>query len=489
MRRTTKRTSVVALVALAIAVLAPGLAHAEPSANDDFDTATTIGALPFTTTEDTTTATKADDDPTSCYHWGSRTVWYHYTPTADGLVRVAANSTAQRPLIAVYTGKRGALTQVPGACSADTGTPETFPATAGTTYHILLIEYYGGGQVRLDVSAQPPAPNDDRAAAEVLDFPAARTGDLSHASAEPGEAAASCDTAADRSAWYRYTPDRTRSVSVSVSLRHQAVVTVYRGVTADPATEVDCAVVGDQGPGSVFTATAGETYLVRVAARPEHAGWFDLRVRNAPSLVPVVSPDPPRPSVFDDIEFDLWANGALGRPVTGGAIRFGDGASAPVGGDAPRHRYAVDGDYLVEATLSTDDGRSGTATRMVEVRTHDVAIGDFAVPASGRVGRTGTIRVSVTNTRYDETVQVELYRQAASGYSERLGALSQWVAASAGGAVAFPFAYTYRAEDVAAGVTFKAVAKLSERYDGDARPADNERQATTATVRPAPGVG
>src|SRR5262249_39560524 len=61
------RVTAVAVATAVLAVLAPGAAHAAtPPANDDFDHSTTIAALPFTTQEDTSGATKATDDPYWC---------------------------------------------------------------------------------------------------------------------------------------------------------------------------------------------------------------------------------------------------------------------------------------------------------------------------------------------------------------------------------------------------------------------------------------
>jgi hypothetical protein len=116
----------------------------------------------------------------------------------------------------------------------------------------------------------------------------------------------------------------------------------------------------------------------------------------------------------------------------------------------------------------------------LRVETHDVTVTGFSVPAKARVDQTKPISVTVANTRRDETVAVELLRWTGS-YFTRVGTLTQSVLA--GHTVQFPFAYTFGAEDAAAGtVTFKAVATVV--YPGrDDNAADNERVATT-TVRP-----
>lgn len=479
---TRLRTPIIGLVAAAIAVLAPGLAHAEPPTNDDFDTATTITALPFTAQQDTTEATKAADDPTSCYYWGSRSVWYRYTAPADGIVKADVTTTGTRPLTAVYTGERGALTQVPGGCNYNTYTAPVFHVTAGTTYHVVVIDFYNGGPLTFTLSSVAPSPNDDFAAAAVTGLPATHSGDLRRASGEPTEATASCDPAATRSVWYRYTPERTRSVSLKASFFIYAPsIAVYRG-TPDELSEVDC-VSSTSYQASVFTATAGQAYHIRLAAPADRSTSFELTVATAPALAPNIHPDPERPSVYSDVAFATYSGDRLGRQFVSGELRFGDGTSAPITGSPIRHKYAADGDYQVEVTGSTSDGRTGTGVRALRVETHDVSLSGFTVPTTAQVGQTKPIKVSVANTRYDETVKVQLLRQSEHGYFEHVGNLTQWVAAAQGRKVEFPFAYTYTAADVAAGkTTFKVVATLS-RYDGDARPQDNELVAVT-TVRP-----
>jgi hypothetical protein len=79
-------------------------------------------------------------------------------------------------------------------------------------------------------------------------------------------------------------------------------------------------------------------------------------------------------------------------------------------------------------------------------------------------------------------VAVELFKQTGSGSFVHVGTLTQWVPARPDRTVTFPFAYTFGAADATAGaVTFKAVATVPFATR-DARPADNERLATT-TVR------
>ncbi|WP_439663970.1 PKD domain-containing protein [Lentzea sp. HUAS TT2] len=471
-----KRTFIATMAAALAVALLPGVAlAADPPANDDFDNATTVTALPFSAKISSAGATKATDDPTACHYWGESTVWTRYTAQEDGFLRV---SSSGGPAIGVYTGSRGALALVPGACTYNTGfSSDVFPVKAGTTYHFALIENYAwnGREFTFDLATIPAAPNDDRASATVTGFPATLDGDLRRATSEPDELTASCGPEAGQSVWYRYTPDRTRSVQVSRS--DSTVVSVYR---AADLSEVDCQGTSDYY-GAVFTATAGQSYLIRAAQDVERAGGFELHLLNAPAVKPGAYASPDAPSVFDDVQFTPYAGDPLVRPLASGEIQFGDGATASfTGTQAVSHRYAKDGTYTVRVTGTTNDGRTGSTEQVLEVATHDVKLTGLSLPATARAGDTKRIKVSVTNTRYDEDVRVSLKRRTTSGYYEEIGHLTQRVAASPSGKVEFPFAYTYSAADAAAGqVEFKVVAELNRWDFDDAQPADNELVAVT----------
>ncbi|MEV6876953.1 hypothetical protein [Amycolatopsis sp. NPDC051128] len=470
------------LAVITAALLAPGVAHAAAPSNDDFGSATAVTALPFKANQDVQESTKASDDPTPCGTYTTWSVWYDYTAPADAIVRVAPSSTgSSRPFVAVYTGDRGALTQVPGACTT-WGFPgyATFNATAGTTYHVMFAQQYNQSDLAVEFTTMPAAQNDDFAASAAAAVPGEYSGDLTVASAEPGEVRPGCDPDADRSVWFRFTPDRTRSVSVLAMFDWGPGITVYRGTTPDSLSEVDCVASGDRRY-AVFTAVAGQTYQIRVADDPEAASLFDIRLATAPPLSPWVGAQPNNPSVYTDVTLAPYAGDSLGRDFVSGEVRFGDGGSAPITGAPIQHRYAADGNYRVEVTGATADGRTGTGFSTLKVDTHDVSLSDFVVPATARAGETKPIKVSVANTRHDETVTVTLYRLGEQGYYQEIGRLKQWVPAAAGRKVVFPFAFTYTAADVAAGKTsFKAVANIEDFYPGDSRSEDNELLASTA---------
>jgi hypothetical protein len=125
--------------------------------NDDFNNAAAITAIPFTTTEDTTTATVAADDPFCAGR--SATVWFSFTPFAN--MRIEANTFGSNydTTLSVWAGNRGSLNLA--ACNDDSGGLQSrvfFNATAGVTYFFMVSAFGSepGGHLVLNVQPAPP---------------------------------------------------------------------------------------------------------------------------------------------------------------------------------------------------------------------------------------------------------------------------------------------------------------------------------------------
>lgn len=115
-------------------------------ANDDFDAATLIGAFPFEEAVDTRPATIALDDPLSNCGVADRSIWYRISPVQRTRVELDTLKSVYDTTLAVYTGTRGALTEV--TCSNDQtyyGMAKLgFDAEAGTTYHVAVGGWVSG---------------------------------------------------------------------------------------------------------------------------------------------------------------------------------------------------------------------------------------------------------------------------------------------------------------------------------------------------------
>ncbi len=136
-------------------------------ANDDFDTATAIGSLPFEGEQSVTGATLAPDDPD--LGSVSATVWYRFVAPDSGSVRVVTFGSDYDTVLAAFRGSRGSLTLL--ALNDDQTTfnrqsEVAFDVEAGVTYFLEISEWGGGGaggQLRLRVehstASLPPATN------------------------------------------------------------------------------------------------------------------------------------------------------------------------------------------------------------------------------------------------------------------------------------------------------------------------------------------
>src|SRR5262245_64458494 len=146
-----------ALVAVSVFALFLAASAVAQPANDDFDNATVFGALPFTDSISTVDATAAPDDP-FCIGLNDHTVWYSFTPTADVRVSADAMGSDYVTTLSVYTGSRGALTQI--ACNFNS-TGVAFDASAGTTYHVMVGSCcsQAGGNLVFNASEAPRVTN------------------------------------------------------------------------------------------------------------------------------------------------------------------------------------------------------------------------------------------------------------------------------------------------------------------------------------------
>jgi hypothetical protein len=135
----------------------------------------------------------------------------------------------------------------------------------------------------------------------------------------------------------------------------------------------------------------------------------------------------------------------------------------------------------VNLAVTTYDGRTASTSRVVPVKTHDVAITKFTAPQSASAGQTRQIVVGLNSKRHVEDVEVTLYKSVPSGY-QWVGALKQTVPVRPSNRTTdFSFSYTFTKDDATMGkVTFKAVATIGNARD--ALPADNEAISSPTKV-------
>ncbi|MGY0003131.1 PKD domain-containing protein [Micromonospora sp. I033] len=462
-----------------IALLAAGqtAAFAAPT-NDDYSAAIAVETIPFTTTIDTSGATTGPTDPPVCSNKGS--VWFTVTPERDGLLQADTIGSDYDTVLSAWTGEPGAFTQ--RACNDDYQGQQSrvaFPVTAGTTYHFMVgvccgNDGVGGGSLRFSVSYVPPPPNDNFAdAIAVTGLPYSNTQPYEAATREAGER--SVCASSQHTTWYSYTPTATVSVVARTNPMY-AGINVYVGSSLGGLSYIRCTGLYDYRS-LTFVAEAGRTYLFQVSGDGNASHAFQLV--EAPDPVANFSYHRSDPNSFDIVAFSQTAYDPADAGIEFYTWDLGDGTTSTEAN--PVHRYPADGDYPVRLTVETPDGRRDSISRVVEVRTHDVAIVRVKVPTSARVGQTVPVEVHVQNTRYEENVQVDLYKSIPGDYAH-LGAVKQLVAVrETGRTTRFAFTYTVTADDLALGkLTFRAVADLSPNRD--AIPADNELLSTPIKI-------
>jgi PKD repeat protein len=457
-------------MSLALLVLAAPAALAQP-ANDDFANATVIdpSSLPFTDTVDATGATTEADEPTGGCVYDGGTVWYAFTPSSSGVFQVDTTASSYYHAILIYTGS-----SLPTLSLVTCGYPAdrpTFRATAGTTYYIQVGPYTpsGTGTLQLTLSQVPPPANDDFADATTIgSVPFTDTVDLTAATTQPSEPSPSC-VGLQNTAWYAFTPASTQFVLARTD-QNGAGLGVYTGTTLADLTQVGCAQYSFQHV--VFRAQADTTYYFQVGGWCcDGSGPVTFRLEVAPNPAAEFYFTPGDPSVFDTVQFQDTSYDPVGAGIASQTWDLGDGTTAT--GCCPTHHYAQDGDYTVQLTVTTSDGRTGSTSQVVHVGTHDVAVVQLAVPNAAHVAQTIAISVYVRTTRYPERVQVDLYKSVPGGF-EQVGSLTQSVPVRRGGRTTrFAFTYTITPADRTIGkVSFKAVATIIDHHD--ALPGDND---------------
>lgn len=136
-----------------------GQAIAAPG-NDTYAGRTVIGALPFTVTADTSTATTDDAEAEMTAGCGlpatDAGVWWEYTAPTDGAVQIDVRGSSYLPAVLVATGGPGNWTVL--NCSHQS--VFLLPTVGGQTYSLLIFDGQvdgggNGGMLQLSVVESP----------------------------------------------------------------------------------------------------------------------------------------------------------------------------------------------------------------------------------------------------------------------------------------------------------------------------------------------
>lgn len=280
--------------------------------------------------------------------------------------------------------------------------------------------------------------------------------------------------------WYYFTPTESATlVGNSYWYPSNTFLAVYTGETLEGLSEMACGRFYYSG--TVFKADAGTRYYIQIGGLSGYTAEFPFSLNLAPLPQANFYYNPWEPSVLDTIAFDDSSWDPIYIGLESSTWDFGDGTTAV--GFSASHKYAADGDYMVHHSVTTLDGRTGSTSQSVRVRTQDVSITKFSTPQSAKAGQTRPISVGVANKWNETYVRVTLYKSMPYGF-EQIGMLDQFVFARSGNRTTeFSFNYTFTSDDASVGkATFKAVVWPLEGRD--AWPADNEAISSPTKVSP-----
>jgi hypothetical protein len=161
----------------------------------------------------------------------------------------------------VYTGSRGALSQV--AC-ASSPAGVTFTASANTTYFFMVAGVPGGTLV-FNVTEGPP-PNDEITGATPLALNTTITQNMALATRAPTDPT-TCGETFDNTVWYTFTATQSRPLNLDKQgTTTRGFLALLTDLGNGPAV-IACANDSESiNPGLRFDATAGRAYYVMVAA-------------------------------------------------------------------------------------------------------------------------------------------------------------------------------------------------------------------------------
>jgi (2Fe-2S) ferredoxin len=254
---------ILVLATLAMSLFAIGPAAAALPSNDDFDSATPVGQLPYETAVLANEATAAPDDP-NCFG-GARTVWYRVVPSTDMRLIVDTAGSNFDSTLGVYTGARGSLTQV--ACNDDHIRRQSevrFDVTGGTPYHIMVGSLTTGvrGALKLHVRQGAPAAGNDAlaTATDIQSIPFSDWLDTSGTTVDPGSP--NCFGSQD-SVWYSFVaPEDASLLADTAGSNYETILGVWLE-TPDGLERVACEAYVDSPQAKArFDAEAGEHYLI-----------------------------------------------------------------------------------------------------------------------------------------------------------------------------------------------------------------------------------
>jgi hypothetical protein len=263
----------------------PRRAAAVAPPNDNSASAEIASPLPFADQQDTDDATDEAGEIKPCGSIG-KTVWYTYTPGADGVLEANTAGSDFNTVLAVqaYAFASPPLGLGPIACAAPSDSNVAsveIPVTAGTQYFFQV----GGdgaafGTAIFNLSYHPA--NDDFEDAQLIGtIPFATSIPTVDATLEAGESTPGCEPAIGKTLWFRYAPVGNYSITVHTAGSDFNTVVAMYTVGPTSLVEVGCS---DDDETSEFDETltvaleAGVEYFIQIGGEGGASGQLALSV-------------------------------------------------------------------------------------------------------------------------------------------------------------------------------------------------------------------
>jgi hypothetical protein len=227
--------------------------------------------------------TREDGEPAHGGNGGGHSLWYVWTPSSNQPALITTKGSDFNTLLGVYTGSQvGFLAPVASNDDVVPGSffqsQVSFPATAGTTYHIAVDGY--NQQVGMVVLNLNPPRNDDFDSSFVIAGSTGTTnGTTIGASKEPYELAHAFDVGG-HSVWYRWSAPQSGPVNFdTLHSGYNTTLAIYTGTAVTNLTPV--ASNNNDSGGTLtsrvgFSALAGTIYHIAVDGSTGDAGELVL---------------------------------------------------------------------------------------------------------------------------------------------------------------------------------------------------------------------
>jgi hypothetical protein len=278
-----------------------------PPSNDDFVSAAVIpSSLPQAAFATNRLATKQAGEPDHAGNPGGHSLWYSWTPTASGPVRIytCSSFTNTDTVLAVYAGSAlSTLTEVAG--NDEAADPQMFPgcasansevvidAVAGTTYRVA-VDGADGKVGRFNLNFQGRPANDDFATAKtltpdsfVLGYSDGSTRFATEQAGEPDHAG----NTGGHSVWFSWTAPESEPVRISTCGTEGQMDTLLAVYTGSELASAALVAANDDGPrprcGALdseidLDAVAGTTYRIAVDGKDGLEHGFSLHIEGTP---------------------------------------------------------------------------------------------------------------------------------------------------------------------------------------------------------------